>query len=99
MVFLKSKHASQNKIARHSCIGLQTSVTPVVQVGRVVIHQGTLEVKASVARASACEIDSYDECRIHFPFFLHVLLRDEYGNVCPPDEDQVSVRLTGYVSP
>jgi len=66
-----------------------------IKVGRVTIRQAALEVKASVARASACEIDSYDECRIHFPFFLHVLLRDEFGNVCLPDESQISVRLSG----
>lgn len=32
---------------------------------------------------------------MHFPFFQHVILRDEFNNICPQDGAQLSVRLSG----
>jgi len=72
-----------------------TSFHVSVKVGGAVIQRATMKVSAAVARAQKSEIEGAPECRVHFPFFLHVMLRDEWGNVCPQDASQLSVRLSG----
>jgi hypothetical protein len=66
-----------------------------VKVGGKIIHTAALQIHPAMARAKQSEVTGENECRVHFPFSMNVLLRDEFSNVCPQDVHQLGVRLNG----
>ncbi len=70
----------------------------VVVFGQKVIWKAVMEVLPAAAKASRCEVDCADECRVQFPVQVHGLFRDEFGNVAPSEADvlQVSCSVQGF---
>lgn len=60
-----------------------------------VVFVKTIETLAAPAKAKTSEIQTVDECRVHFPLTLRGLLRDEYSNVSNVDEEVPTVKLEG----
>lgn len=60
----------------------------------VSIHTAVVEVLPAKAKAKMSALEGHDECRIHFPYIAHGLLRDQFGNVSPSD-GAISIKLNG----
>ena len=40
------------------------------------------------------QVTSLEECRVHFPYIISGILRDEFGNLAPSDKTPVTIKVT-----
>ena len=84
-----------NYMAEFKVLSASSGLQFRIRVGNRNVFTKQVHALPGPARAKASEIETIEECRVHFPLILRGMLRDEFGNIANTDENPPVIKVDG----